>query len=238
MREERPDIVDAAGDASGPDLALHEGVRIAEAMLFASAQPLSETDIATRLPAGVPVNAVLARLELHYRGRGVTLRRVAGRWLFQTAPDLAWLLARDVVEPRKLSRAALETLAIIAYHQPVTRAEIEDIRGVATSRGTLDLLMETGWVRLRGRRRAPGRPVTFGTTPDFLVHFGLDAIDDLPGIDELKKAGFIDGRVPKGLRVPTPDDSPDLREDEEPLDADLLSFAAGTLDAGEAETQP
>ncbi len=123
-------------------------------------------------------------------------------WAFRTASDLSFVLSRDVVEQKKLSRAAMETLAIVAYHQPVTRAEIEEIRGVATSKGTLDLLLETGWVRLRGRRRAPGRPVTYGTTPDFLDHFGLDAIDDLPGLEELKGAGFLEGRVPSDLSVP------------------------------------
>jgi segregation and condensation protein B len=127
-------------------------------------------------------------------------------------------MARDVMEPRRLSRAAMETLAIVAYHQPVTRAEIEEIRGVTTSKGTLDTLLETGWVRLRGRRRTPGRPVTYGTTPLFLDQFGLDAIDDLPGLDELKGAGFLEGRLPAGLAVPVPSDDTTLREDEEPLD--------------------
>ena len=129
-----------------------------------------------------------------------------------------FLLARDVVEPRKLSRAALETLAIVAYHQPVTRAEIEEIRGVVTSKGTLDMLLETGWIRLRGRRKAPGRPVTYGTTPRFLEHFGLDAVDDLPGLEELKGAGLLDGRMPPGLSVPVPSDDTTLRADEDPLD--------------------
>jgi segregation and condensation protein B len=127
-----------------------------------------------------------------------------------------------VVEQRKLSRAAMETLAIIAYHQPVTRAEIEEIRGVATSKGTLDLLLETGWIRLRGRRKVPGRPVTYGTTPGFLEHFGLDAIEDLPGLEELKGAGFLEGRVPSDMSVPVPSDADALREDEDPLDRDDL----------------
>jgi segregation and condensation protein B len=132
--------------------------------------------------------------------------------------------------PRRLSRAALETLAIIAYHQPVTRAEIEEIRGVATSKGTLDTLMETGWVRLRGRRRTPGRPVTYGTTPGFLVQFGLDRVDDLPGLDELKGAGFIEGRITKDMMIPNPSDDATLREDEDPLE-DLFS----PLDAGDGD---
>ena len=144
--------------------------------------------------------------------------RIAGRWTFRTAVDLAWLLARDSVEPRKLSRAATETLAIIAYHQPVTRAEIEEIRGVSASKGTLDVLLETGWIRPRGRRKAPGRPITFGTTDAFLSHFGLDSIGDLPGLDELKGTGLLDGRLPSGFAVPVPTDDTNLRDDEDPLE--------------------
>lgn len=199
-----------------------QALRIAEALLFASREPVSETAIAERLPKGVDVAAVLDRLQHLYAGRGVNLRRVAQGWMFRTASDLSYLLARELAEPKKLSRAALETLAIIAYHQPVTRAEIEDIRGVATSRGTLDLLLETGWVRLRGRRRTPGRPVTYGTTPAFLSHFGLEGIDDLPGLDELKGAGFFEGRLPSGFSVPMPSDAPGLRDDEDPLEEDLF----------------
>ncbi|CAH1669982.1 MULTISPECIES: SMC-Scp complex subunit ScpB [unclassified Chelatococcus] len=195
-----------------------QAVRAAEAVLFASREPVSERDLASRLPPTTDVPTVLDRLQAHYVGRGVNLVRVAGLWAFRTAPDLAASLAREVDEPRKLSRAALETLAIIAYHQPVTRAEIEDIRGVATSRGTLDTLLESSWIRLRGRRRTPGRPVTYGTTAAFLTHFGLDAIDDLPGLDELKGAGFIEGRVPSAFSVPLPSDSPALTGDEDPLE--------------------
>jgi segregation and condensation protein B len=206
--------------AGPPDPA--ESLRIAEALLFASAAPVSRDELRTRLPEGADVDAILRELAEHYAPRGVNLVPVAGRWAFRTAGDLAYVMARDVVEPRRLSRAAMETLAIIAYHQPVTRAEIEEIRGVATSKGTLDLLLETGWVRLRGRRRAPGRPVTYGTTPVFLDHFGLDAIDDLPGLEELKGAGFLEGRVPSGLMVPVPSDDTTLREDEDPLDGDEL----------------
>ena len=214
-------VEDAIPDnRSGPDHG--EALRIAEALLFASAEPFSAEELAGRLPEGVDVTAILAELSDRYAGRGVNLVRVAGRWAFRTASDLSFVLSRDVVEQKKLSRAAMETLAIVAYHQPVTRAEIEEIRGVATSKGTLDLLLETGWVRLRGRRRAPGRPVTYGTTPDFLDHFGLDAIDDLPGLEELKGAGFLEGRVPSDLSVPVPSDDNTLREDEDPLDQDDL----------------
>jgi segregation and condensation protein B len=156
--------------------------------------------------------------------RGVNLVRVAGKWAFRTASDLNWLLSRESVAPRKLSRAAIETLAIIAYHQPVTRAEIEEIRGVAMSKGTLDALLETGWLRLRGRRKAPGRPITYGTTPAFLAHFGLDALSDMPGLEELKGAGLLDGRIPAGFSMPLPSDDPVLRDDEDPLDPGDLDF--------------
>jgi segregation and condensation protein B len=199
-----------------------EAMRIAEALLFASAEPLGAEELASRLPQGSDVARILEELSALYAGRGVNLVRVAGKWQFRTAGDLAFVLARNVVEQRKLSRAAMETLAIVAYHQPVTRAEIEEIRGVATSKGTLDTLLETGWIRLRGRRKAPGRPVTYGTTSGFLEHFGLDAIDDLPGLEELKGAGFIEGRVPSDFSVPMPSDDQALREDEDPLDDELF----------------
>jgi segregation and condensation protein B len=199
-----------------------EAMRIAEALLFAAAAPLSAEELSGRLPEGADVEKILQDLTELYALRGVNLVRVAGKWTFRTASDLSFVLARDVVEQRKLSRAAMETLAIIAYHQPVTRAEIEEIRGVATSKGTIDTLLETGWIRLRGRRKAPGRPVTYGTTPGFLEHFGLDAIEDLPGLEELKGAGFIEGRVPSDFSVPVPTDADALREDEDPLEDDLL----------------
>ncbi|WQO29910.1 SMC-Scp complex subunit ScpB [Microvirga lotononidis] len=199
-----------------------EAMRIAEALLFAAPAPLSADELSGRLPEGADVGKILQDLTELYASRGVNLVRVAGKWTFRTAGDLSFVLARDVVEQRRLSRAAMETLAIIAYHQPVTRAEIEEIRGVATSKGTIDTLLETGWIRLRGRRKAPGRPVTYGTTPGFLEHFGLDAIEDLPGLEELKGAGFIEGRVPSDFSVPTPSDADALREDEDPLEDDLL----------------
>ncbi len=196
-----------------------EALRIAEALVFAAAEPLDEATIASRLPEGADVAAIMAELQRFYADRGVNLVRVARKWTFRTAVDLSWLLARDDVEQRKLSRAAIETLAIIAYHQPVTRADIEDIRGVAVSKGALDVLMEAGWVRMRGRRRSPGRPITYGTSQEFLIHFGLDSIGDLPGLDELKGAGLFDGKLPPGFGVPLPSDDPRLAEDEEPLEA-------------------
>jgi segregation and condensation protein B len=202
-----------------------EELRLLEAMLFASATPLDEKELAARLPEGIDVRAALAQLQEEYSTRGVNLTRVSGKWTFRTASDLAWLLSKESVETRKLSRAAIETLAIIAYHQPVTRAEIEDIRGVSTSKGSVDVLLETGWIRPRGRRKAPGRPVTYGTSAEFLSHFGLDAVGDLPGLEELKGSGMLDGRLPPGFSVPIPSDDPSLQDDEDPLEP-------GDLDLG------
>jgi segregation and condensation protein B len=201
-----------------------EELRILEAVLFAADEPLDEKALAGRLPADADVHALLLQLQQEYASRGVNLVRVGGKWSLRTAGDLAWILTRETVVTKKLSRAAIETLAIVAYHQPVTRAEIEEIRGVTTSKGTLDVLLETGWIRLRGRRKAPGRPVTYGTTEAFMSHFGLDALTDLPGIDELKGAGLIDKSLPAGFSVPVPSDDPALREDEDPLEPGDLDF--------------
>jgi segregation and condensation protein B len=210
-----------------------EAMRIAEALLFAAAEPLDEKDVERRMPRGVAAGTVLDALKADYASHGVNLVRAGGKWMFRTAADLAWLLATGEGEAKRLSRAALETLAIVAYHQPVTRAEIEDIRGVAISKGTLDLLLETGWVRLRGRRRAPGRPITYGTTEGFLIHFGLEAIGDLPGLEELKGAGLFDGRLPQGFGIPEPCDDIGLGPDEDPLEDDISAdFAAGTPTTG------
>ncbi len=169
-------------------------LRLIEALLFASAEPVSEEVLAQRLPPGTDLALLLGLLEQTYAERGVNLVQRNGRWAFRTAPDLAPALSVETAVERKLSRAAVETLAIIAYHQPVTRAEIEEIRGVALSKGTLDALFEAGWVRPRGRKRTPGRPVLWATTETFLDHFGLTALDDLPGLEELKAAGLLDTR--------------------------------------------
>jgi len=202
-----------------------EELRILEALLFAATEPLDEKILGKRLPAGVDARALLTQLQKEYEPRGVNLVRVAGKWTLRTATDLAWLLTHEAVVTRKLSRAAIETLAIVAYHQPVTRAEVEEIRGVTTSKGTLDVLLETGWIKLRGRRKAPGRPVTYGTNEEFLSHFGLEALTDLPGLDELKGSGLLEKSLPSGFTVPVPSDDPALRDDEEPLDP-------GDLDLG------
>lgn len=195
-------------------------LRILEAMLFASPDLLSEAKLAERMDPDDDVNALMAELQRAYEGRGVELVKVAGRWGFRTAEDLGFLLERHAVEERRLSKAALETLAIVAYHQPVTRAEIEEIRGVSTSAGTLDILLETGWVRLRGRRRAPGRPVTYGTSEAFLEHFSLENIKDLPGLADLKGAGLLDSTLPANFTMPQPTDVAALMPDELPLEDD------------------
>jgi len=195
--------------------------RAVEALLFAAAGPLSEADLARRLPDGADVAGAIAELQPLYAGRGVELACVGGRWRIQTAPDLAWLMVEEKEEPRRLSRAAQETLAIIAYHQPVTRAEIEAVRGVQASRGTLDVLLELGLVRMRGRRRSPGRPVTFGTTDAFLEHFGLASLADLPGMAEMKAVGLLSLDLPADFEVPNPDSA---AADEDPLEPDAPEF--------------
>ncbi len=194
-----------------------EHLRMAEALLFAASEPLDAKALASSLPEGADVPGLLAELQAIYEGRGVTLVCVAEKWQFRTASDLAFLLRKEKAEQKRLSRAAIETLAIIAYHQPVTRAEIEDIRGVMLSKGTVDALMEIGWVKIRGRKRTPGRPVTYGTTEAFLVQFGLEEIGHLPGMDELKAAGFLEAIPPSGFDVPSP--SHQLGPDEDPMKA-------------------
>jgi segregation and condensation protein B len=213
-----------------PDMASEarpEELRLLEALLFAAAEPLDEKTLAKRMPAGTDVHASLRQLQIEYAPRGVNLVHVGSKWAFRTANDLSWLLTHEAVEPKKLSRAAVETLAIIAYHQPVTRAEIEEIRGVSAAKGTVDVLLETGWIRPRGRRKAPGRPLTYGTTAEFLSHFGLEAVGDLPGLDELKGSGLFDGTLPPEFAVPEPSDDPALRDNEDPLEP-------GDLDLGMA----
>jgi segregation and condensation protein B len=169
-----------------------ELLRILEALLFAAAEPLAPEQIKPLLPEGVEPEPLLERLHAAYAPRGVNLVSTGGRWSFRTAPDLGFLLRREAVEERRLSRAAIETLAIIAYHQPVTRTEIEEIRGVAIGRGSIDILIEAGWVEPKGRRRTPGKPLQYGTGAGFLDHFGLASLDDLPGLDELKSTGLLE----------------------------------------------
>ena len=215
--------------------ALHEAERIAEALVFASSEPVAEKLISGKLPEGAAVDVVMARLAERYASRGINLVRVGDAWAFRTAADLGFLIRRDETEVKKLSRAGLEVLSTIAYHQPVTRAEIEDVRGVATSKGTLDVLLETGWVRMRGRRRSPGRPVTYGTTMAFLDHFGLEDLRDLPGMDELKGAGLLSGRVPTNFQLPLPSSGDELGEDEDPITQMDLEELGLLTPMGEAE---
>lgn len=227
-----------------PERNFDEDMRLVEALVFASGSAVSEKAMADRLGEGADIPGILDRLKALYAGRGVELTRTNNRWFFRTAPDLGDRLKLEKMVPRKLSRAATETLAIIAYHQPVTRAEIEEIRGVVISKGTLDLLLEEGWIKPKGRRQTPGRPVTWGTSDAFLDHFGLEALSDLPGIDELKAAGLLDSR--QGLaaynaRAKDGDtllfDTDESDEMLEPLtDGDDVAAAGEeTADAGEAE---
>ncbi|CDZ28049.1 SMC-Scp complex subunit ScpB [Neorhizobium galegae] len=225
----------AEEEAELPSFSSAEVERIAEALVFASAEPVSEAFLAERLPRGTNVNAVMQRLAEVYAPRGVNLIRTGDRWAFRTAADLSFVIRNEDNETKKLSRAALEVLAIIAYHQPVTRAEIEEIRGVQTSKGTLDVLMEAGWVRFRGRRRTPGRPVTLATTPDFLDHFGLEELRDLPGLEELKGAGLLSGRIPPGFAIPLPINVDDFAEDEDPITQLDLEELGLLTPGGEAE---
>ena len=207
-----------------------EHLRMLEALLFASAEPIEEEALARSLPEGADLHGLLSEIQQNYERRGVNLVQVGGKWQFRTASDLAFLLRKEQPEQRRLSRAALETLAIIAYHQPVTRAEVEDIRGVALSKGTLDALMELGWVKIRGRKRTPGRPVTYGTSEAFLVQFGLESISHLPGMDELKAAGFLDTAIPSALEIPSPGDT--LAPHEEPYDAEEELLRNQDLESG------
>ena len=213
--------------------------RRVEALLFAAAAPLSAAEIARRLPEGADAGRAIAALRQRYQGRGVELECVADRWRFRTAADLGFLMTEEREEPRRLSKAALETLAIIAYHQPCTRAEVESVRGDSLSKGTQDLLLEMDFVRLRGRRRTPGRPVTYATTDRFLEHFSLASLYDLPGVQEMKAAGLLDLSMPVGFEVPDPSRAGD--EDGEDLLAGLDEAApefAQDFVSEDEESQP
>jgi len=212
-----------------------EHARMAEALLFAAAEPLDQKTIAERLPVGADITALLERLAADYESRGINLKKIDRKWRFVTAGDVAHVLDIEKVAPRKLSRAALETLAIIAYHQPCTRADIEDVRGVAVSKGSLDQLLEIGWVRLRGKRRdTPGRPTLYGTSEAFLEHFGLESVQDLPGLADLKAAGLLDARLPPGFSVPSPVDNHD-EDGEMGEEAEDGEFVQDFLEADDRE---
>lgn len=215
---------DAGGDEVWSAAEMAEHARMAEALLFAAAEPLDNATIASRLPAGADIPSVMEALRQQYENRGINLSHAAGKWRFLTAVDVAHVLEIEKVEQRRLSRAATETLAIIAYHQPCTRADIEDVRGVAVSKGSLDQLMEIGWVKMRGRRKdVPGRPVLYGTSPAFLEQFNLETVSDLPGMADLKAAGLLDARLPPGFVVPSPADGDDEEtEENEGVEAEFV----------------
>jgi segregation and condensation protein B len=209
MPEDRPDTEESLFKA--PPLAEQE--RMVEAILFATAEPVTVAEMNARMPHGSDAAEAVRMLQRRYEGRGVNVVRVGEAWAVRTAPDLGFLMRKETVETRKLSRAAIETLAIVAYHQPVTRAEIEEIRGVSVSRGTVDQLIELGWIRFGRRKMTPGRPVTFVVTEEFLDHFGLESARDLPGLKELRSAGLLDARVMPG--TDTPDEEPGTDEDDQ-----------------------
>lgn len=219
MTDHSPEITDETESLfEAPPMAEQE--RMVEAVLFASAEPVTIRDLENRMPHGSNAREAMEHLQRRYEGRGVRIVRVGDAWAMRTAPDLGFLMQKETVETRKLSRAAVETLAIIAYHQPVTRAEIEEIRGVSVSRGTIDQLLEMEWIRLGRRKMTPGRPVTFVVTPEFLDHFGLESARDLPGVKELRAAGLLENRPPPGLipsGVPRDDDESDEAEDQPEL---------------------
>lgn len=213
-----------AGEEQGAVITFHpradrsQHLRIIEAILFAATEPVSVEKLQEFLPAEADVQGLLSDLTDNYANRGVNLVQVAGKFMLRTAADMAFVLRRETVQQKRLTKAGLETLAIVAYHQPVTRADIEDIRGVAISKGTLDTLLDIGWVKMRGRRKSPGRPVTYGVTEAFLRHFGLNEITDLPGLQELKAAGLLDANLPPGFDLPLPKMGDALEDDEDPLD--------------------
>ncbi|ACT59087.1 chromosome segregation and condensation protein, ScpB [Hirschia baltica ATCC 49814] len=198
---------DAESDHSDPVEIGIDALRRAEAILFATTIPIAAGELVEMLPPGVDVADILMQLQKTYAGRGIQLMEIAGGWRFQTAPDLAFLFEETREEEKKLSKAAMETLSIIAYCQPCTRAEIEDVRGVAVSKGTLDVLLEMDWIKLRGRRKTPGRPVVYGTTNAFLEHFGIDGLDSLPGREEMKAAGLLSANIPDDFDMPRPSES-------------------------------
>ena len=221
MDDSAKEIADAINNVSLHPRADHAHLmRVVEALLFAAGEPLGADDIGECVPEGTDIEAIIASLVEQYEGRGVHLVKIAEKWTFRTADDLSFLLRREAVAQKRLSKAALETIAIIAYHQPVTRAEIEEIRGVSISKGTLDILLEMGWAKMRGRRRTPGKPLTYGTTQEFLEHFGLASIGDLPGLTELKGAGLLSASVPADFVIPMPRDDDDLGPDEMALEDD------------------
>lgn len=239
--EDAGEDMDFADDAGEPvaDIPPDPGhVRLLEAILFASTEPLSERFMANRLPEGVDLKAVLSILRDAYADRGVNLVRAGKSWAFRTAPELAQQLNKEIDVPRKLSRAAVETLSIIAYHQPITRTEIEEVRGVGLSKGTMDVLLEASWIKPRGRRRTPGRPMTWGTTDGFLDHFGLEDIRDLPGMDDLKAAGLLDSGPAISVYTSTAGKDGDAEDTHEKSETQLELIEGGDEAPEEGPAEP
>lgn len=241
LEEEQAEEAADAGEPSDHQIDRFQQLRILEALLFASEEPVSEKKLTERMPEDADIMGLIDELTGMYANRGVTLRKIGdgsqGGWAFRTAEDLSTYMNIERVTPKKLSRAAIETMAIIAYHQPVTRAEIEEIRGVAVSRGTIDLLLEAGWIKPRGRKQVPGRPVTWGTTTSFLDEFGLEDLKALPGIEELKAAGLLDSRPRMGISMRESEaelaDSDTLEEEGDLYDEDDADDADDPIDADE-----
>ena len=196
---------------NNPLIEFSDQIRAVEALLFASSDPLDEKTLKDMLPVDTDIEEIMNNLLSLYKGRGVELKKVNNKWMFKTASDLSFIMQKEAKIQKKLSKAALETLSIIAYHQPVSRAEIEEIRGVSVSPGTIDTLMEINWVKIKGRRKTPGNPITYGTTDEFLVHFDLENIKELPGLDELKSTGLLDSNLPPDM-YPIDDDLEPIEE--------------------------
>lgn len=189
----------------------NDQLRAVEALLFASSDPIDEKTLTEILPESADIEKIIEKIQDFYKGRGVELKKINNKWMFKTASDLSFIMQKEAKVQKKLSKAGLETLSIIAYHQPVSRAEIEEIRGVSVSPGTIDTLLELNWIRIKGRRKAPGNPITYGTTEEFLVHFDLTNIRDLPGLDELKSTGLLDSNLPPDM-FPINDDIEPIEE--------------------------
>ena len=204
-------IEENISNETNPLIDLSEQVRAVEALLFASSDPLDEKSMLDILPNGADIGKILDEINQIYLGRGVELKKVYNKWMFKTASDLSFIMQKEAKVQKKLSKAGLETLSIIAYHQPVSRAEIEEIRGVSVSPGTIDTLLEVNWIKIKGRRKTPGNPITYGTTEEFLVHFDLENIKDLPGLDELKSTGLLDSNLPPDM-FPINDDIEAIEE--------------------------
>ena len=196
---------------NNPLIEFSDQIRAVEALLFAASDPLDEKTLKDMLPVDTDIEEIMNNLLSLYKGRGVELKKVNNKWMFKTASDLSFIMQKEAKIQKKLSKAALETLSIIAYHQPVSRAEIEEIRGVTVSPGTIDTLMEINWVKIKGRRKTPGNPITYGTTEEFLVHFDLENIKELPGLDELKSTGLLDSNLPPDM-YPIDDDLEPIEE--------------------------